>query len=260
MAASASDPYHARRRLGAALKELRESCCPKKLRKSRGQKLEQVAEAVLMSTSKMPRLENGQGLPQVRDVELLATHYGASEEDLSRLLELARAGRAIAWWQAWDDMGEWAVVQAAQPNSLDSRSGQFSRYAFTPSFVQLPIVPGAPLRTLVEIRLANLDSLHGLISTCDPRRLEAIVRAAKSSDSHPELPPIVGIQCSSAGLRLSCSFLVDLSVSNRAASISPAEIAVWSRQADPSIRLGYPPSLADPAFSRVCHGRLFDSN
>jgi transcriptional regulator with XRE-family HTH domain len=71
----------ARRRLGAALRELRVAA---------GLKLEDAARTLECSTSKVSRLENGKGVPRQRDVRDLIGRYGAAagerEEELLQLV------------------------------------------------------------------------------------------------------------------------------------------------------------------------------
>ena len=93
MAATASTgPLIPRRRLGAALRELREG---------RGETLQQTAAALLFSPSKLSRIENGlAGEPHPRDVRDLIAHFGLEgADDAGHLEELAAAGRVPGWWQ-----------------------------------------------------------------------------------------------------------------------------------------------------------------
>ena len=63
---SPQGPLLPRRRLGAELKRLRGD-----------RTLDEVAAETLISTSKLSRLENGQGVPQPRDIRDLINFYGA---------------------------------------------------------------------------------------------------------------------------------------------------------------------------------------
>jgi transcriptional regulator with XRE-family HTH domain len=87
---SSEGPLLHRRRLGAELRRLR------------GERtLEEVAEATLISTSKLSRLENGQGVPQPRDIRDLVNFYGLDGQSADRLRRWASAGRSQAWWQEY---------------------------------------------------------------------------------------------------------------------------------------------------------------
>ena len=63
---SPQGPLLPRRRLGAELRRLRGD-----------RTLDEVAAETLISTSKLSRLENGQGVPQLRDIRDLINFYGA---------------------------------------------------------------------------------------------------------------------------------------------------------------------------------------
>ncbi|MEV4318513.1 helix-turn-helix transcriptional regulator [Actinocrispum sp. NPDC049592] len=87
-------PLMPRKQLANALKELREAS---------GATLEDVATALLISTSKLSRLENAQGKPQPRDVRDLIRHYRIENTDQARqLTRWARAAGERAWWEDYD--------------------------------------------------------------------------------------------------------------------------------------------------------------
>ncbi len=83
-------PTVRRRELGALLKALRNA---------RGWTAEQVAERLLISTSKLSRLETGQRGASIRDVRDLCDLYGVDDDQRRHLQELAREGKQRAWWQ-----------------------------------------------------------------------------------------------------------------------------------------------------------------
>jgi transcriptional regulator with XRE-family HTH domain len=86
----------ARKRLATALRELREA---------RGHTLDHVAGRLMISASKLSRLEKAQGLPQLRDVRDLIELYELSDTpDGDRLMRWAREGRRKGWWVDFDDV------------------------------------------------------------------------------------------------------------------------------------------------------------
>ncbi|GAA4801903.1 helix-turn-helix transcriptional regulator [Actinomycetospora chlora] len=89
-------PIVTRRRLGGELKRLRES---------RGYKLEEVARSLECSPSKVSRLENGKGIPRTRDIRDLLDLYEVSD-DATRtlLLDWSKTGQARMWWQDYSDV------------------------------------------------------------------------------------------------------------------------------------------------------------
>ncbi len=89
MAASGGGTMH-RRQLGLELRALREAA---------GLSAIGVSERVEdMSQAKVSRLERGAGVPKVRDVEALLRLYGAGEQQVQDLLELARRAKKPDWW------------------------------------------------------------------------------------------------------------------------------------------------------------------
>jgi transcriptional regulator with XRE-family HTH domain len=90
----ARSPTVRRRELGALLR---------KLRTDQGLTVEQAAEQLMISMSKLSRMETGQGVSTVRDIRDLCVLYGVSEgAERDRLMKLAADGRQRAWWQSYD--------------------------------------------------------------------------------------------------------------------------------------------------------------
>jgi transcriptional regulator with XRE-family HTH domain len=83
-------PTVRRRELGALLKALRTE---------RGYTAEQVAERLVVSASKVSRLETGQRGASTRDINDLCDLYEVGDEQRRRLLELAVKGKQRTWWQ-----------------------------------------------------------------------------------------------------------------------------------------------------------------
>lgn len=83
-------PIVRRRELGALLRALR---------MAKGWTAGQVADRLLVSTSKVSRLETGQRGASARDVNDLCDLYGVDDEQRQYLLQLASGGKQRAWWQ-----------------------------------------------------------------------------------------------------------------------------------------------------------------
>ncbi|PXY35037.1 XRE family transcriptional regulator [Prauserella sp. PE36] len=83
----------------------------RRLRGEAGRTLEEVAEALLISTSKLSRLENAQGRPQLRDIRDLVRFYGIEGTQVaSRLERWTKASQSQGWWtdysgQISDELG-----------------------------------------------------------------------------------------------------------------------------------------------------------
>jgi len=91
----ASGPAGPRRRLGAELRRLRTGA---------GLHLDQVADQLQCSTSKISRLETGKGIPKPADVrELIRIYDVAADSERDMLLRLVRESRTEGWWESYTD-------------------------------------------------------------------------------------------------------------------------------------------------------------
>jgi len=79
----------------------------KRLRELRGQHdltVEDVAEKLLCSATKVSRLETGVRRPSLRDVRDLCVLYGVDEATSTELMSLARGAREQGWWTQYEDL------------------------------------------------------------------------------------------------------------------------------------------------------------
>ncbi len=87
-------PTVRRRELGALLR---------KLRLENGLTVEQVAERLLFSMSKLSRIETGHGVATARDIRDLCDLYDVTDEaKRERMMQLAREGKQQGWWQSYE--------------------------------------------------------------------------------------------------------------------------------------------------------------
>jgi transcriptional regulator with XRE-family HTH domain len=96
----------ARRELGGELRRLRG-----------GRRAAGVATALGWSESKLSRIETAHTSISENDLDRLLTAYGVRVEDRDRLLDLARRGRARAWWTPYrssvpDPYDEYVALEA----------------------------------------------------------------------------------------------------------------------------------------------------
>jgi transcriptional regulator with XRE-family HTH domain len=92
--AAVSSPTVRRRELGALLRTLRAEA---------GLTVEQVADQMLCSPSKVSRLETGHRGASARDIRDLCDIYSVTDPaERDRLTRLAREGKGQAWWQPFD--------------------------------------------------------------------------------------------------------------------------------------------------------------
>jgi len=90
-----SGPLGPRRRIAAVLKQWRDKS---------GESLNEVADALLISTSKLSRLENAEGKPRLRDVRDLIQHYGKERTSMAtQLMRWVEAAEATGWWTDFAD-------------------------------------------------------------------------------------------------------------------------------------------------------------
>src|SRR5215469_16007100 len=93
--AKVSGPIGPRLNIAATLKKLREES---------GKLLTDVAGDLLISTSKLSRLENAQGKPQLRDIRDLIRYYGIEGTPLDeQLRQWVDAAERPVWWADYGD-------------------------------------------------------------------------------------------------------------------------------------------------------------
>src|SRR3984885_7652071 len=87
-------PTVRRRELGALLRALRNQ---------NGLTVEQAADQLLCSPSKVSRMETGHGAATPRDIRDLCNLYDVTDQtERDRLMTLAREGKRQGWWQSYD--------------------------------------------------------------------------------------------------------------------------------------------------------------
>jgi transcriptional regulator with XRE-family HTH domain len=76
----------------------------RKLRTALGMTIEEVAERLLCSPTKISRAETGTRRASLRDVRDLCQIYGVSDSQLAELMDLARMAREPGWWTKYSDL------------------------------------------------------------------------------------------------------------------------------------------------------------
>lgn len=139
-------PILPRRRLGAELRRLRGR-----------QTLEEVAGATLISTSKLSRLENGQGAPQPRDIRDLINYYEVDRTDADRFRQWTTEARQQPWWRQYAD-----GVQAAPGDEyLAYESGASAIRYWAPFTIPDLLQTQDYARTIIRsASLANSDEVE----------------------------------------------------------------------------------------------------
>ena len=91
-------PTIRRRELGSRLR---------KLRLESSKTIDEVAQALLCSTSKVSRMETGQRVATARDIRDLCELYRVTDPAVKdELMRLGREARQRSWWRQYSDLGE----------------------------------------------------------------------------------------------------------------------------------------------------------
>jgi transcriptional regulator with XRE-family HTH domain len=167
VASSSEGPLLHRRRLGDELRRLRGD-----------RTLEEVAHGTLISTSKLSRLENGQGVPQPRDIRDLVAYFGLDQQAAERLRRWANAGRSQAWWRAY------GALTGGGDTYLDYESGASTIRSYAASMV--------PSLLQTEAYAARLYEALPMVRSDETARRQLEVRARRQellveSDEAPYL-------------------------------------------------------------------------
>jgi transcriptional regulator with XRE-family HTH domain len=122
------------RRLGLMLRKMREH---------NGLTLEQVAERLECSQSKISRIETGHNSVNTRDVRDLLGIYGVTGPDADDLIAMARAARQRGWWHPYNNV----LVSAYVGLETDAREIRTYEHQVMPGLLQTPEYAEAMFRT-----------------------------------------------------------------------------------------------------------------
>lgn len=167
-------PTVRRRELGALLR---------KLRTDKGLTVEQAAERLLFSMSKLSRMETGHGIATPRDIRDLCDLYKVTDQaERDRLMSLAREGKQAGWWQGYDldYFGTYVGLEAAAVEIRYYQSGivpgllQTAEYARAMHAAGIPKITPERTEKLIEVRLMR----QRLLDQDPPLRLDVILDEA----------------------------------------------------------------------------------
>ncbi|GGZ95556.1 helix-turn-helix domain-containing protein [Streptomyces bluensis] len=172
--ASNVNPTVRRRRLGQELRRLREL---------KGMTAEEVAERLLVSQSKISRLENGRRSISQRDVRDLCGVYEVEDHRVvDSLMQMAKDSRQQGWWHAFGDI-PYSVYIGLETDAASLRvyepqvvPGLLQTPAYAEALIQgaLPETPTTDVEKRVQVRLRRQER----ISADEPLRLWAVVDEA----------------------------------------------------------------------------------
>lgn len=173
--ASNVNPTIRRRRLGQELRKLRED---------KNMTAEQVADRLLVSQSKISRLENGRRSISPRDVRDLCGVYEVEDQRVVDLLmQMAKESRQQGWWHAFGDVPysiyigfetDAESLRAYEPQII---TGLLQTQSYAEAMIQggSPETPTQDVEKRVQIRLRRQDRIH---AEKDPLRLWAVLDEA----------------------------------------------------------------------------------
>ncbi|MGW4565445.1 helix-turn-helix domain-containing protein [Streptomyces sp. NPDC004561] len=157
--ASNVNPTVRRRRLGQELRRLREL---------KGMTAEEVAERLLVSQSKISRLENGRRSISQRDVRDLCGVYEVEDQRIvDSLMEMARDSRQQGWWHTFGDI-PYSVYIGLETDAESLRvyepqlvTGLLQTRAYAESLVQgaLPETSTAEIEKRVQVRMRRQERI-----------------------------------------------------------------------------------------------------
>ncbi|MFF0724852.1 helix-turn-helix domain-containing protein [Streptomyces sp. NPDC004134] len=170
--ASNVNPTVRRRRLGQELRRLREQ---------KNMTAEQVADRLLVSQSKISRLENGRRSISQRDVRDLCGVYEVEDERIvSSLMQMARESRQQGWWNAFGDV-PYSVYIGLETAAASLRiyqslvvPGLLQTRAYAAAVIagSSPEVTDADVEKRVNVRMRRQDRIKG--TEQPPLRLWAV--------------------------------------------------------------------------------------
>ncbi|MGW0766637.1 helix-turn-helix domain-containing protein [Streptomyces sp. NPDC002671] len=157
--ASNVNPTVRRRRLGQELRRLREL---------KGMTAEEVAERLLVSQSKISRLENGRRSISQRDVRDLCGVYEVEDQRIvDSLMEMARDSRQQGWWHTFGDI-PYSVYIGLETDAESLRvyepqlvTGLLQTRAYAEALVQgaLPETSAADIEKRVQVRMRRQERI-----------------------------------------------------------------------------------------------------
>ena len=124
------------------------------LRNERSMTVEEVADRLLCSGTKISRLETGARRPSLRDVRDLCELYEVGESASAELMSLAREARAAGWWTQYDDLNLDPLI------GLEEAATDITCYSMN-------YIPGL---------LQTEEYAHGIIKIIAPKMEPRIVR------------------------------------------------------------------------------------
>jgi transcriptional regulator with XRE-family HTH domain len=168
-------PLGPRRAIAAAVRKLRED---------RGKLLNEVAQDLMMSSSKLSRLENAQGRPLPRDIRDVIRYYQIEgTPEAARLERWVQAAQRTGWWTGFDDEAI-EGLDAHLAYEVDAAVERVYTLPFVPALLQtldyaravfrdMESRPEEEIRQLLQVRVRRQEALRSR-EQLEPLRLVAV--------------------------------------------------------------------------------------
>jgi hypothetical protein len=212
----------------------------RQLRDNSGKLLTEVAGDLLISTSKLSRLENAQGKPRLRDIRDLIRYYGIEgtpqAEQLRRWMD---AAEQPVWWTDYGD----EVVEGMYPHvayEADAAVERAYTLPFVPALLQTEDYAGAVFR---QMEHHSEDKIRRLVTNFRVKRQEVL-------DHREGLDPL--------------KFVVVTHESALRQAVGSPEIlrdqldTLVERSKSPNVKLHILPFEAGPVFTMTCMYAYFE--
>lgn len=171
--ARGSSPTLRKRRLVSELRRLREAA---------DLTIEEVGALLECSASKISRIETGRVGVTPRDVRDMLAAYGAAQDTLDELVQLAREARRKAWWDEFGDIAPGRYVGfEADAESVRTYQGLMvpgllQSEGYTRALIRGVLPDAAPAE--VDRRITLRKARQALLLEEDPLRLHVVIDEA----------------------------------------------------------------------------------
>jgi transcriptional regulator with XRE-family HTH domain len=166
-------PTVRRRELGALLRALRTQ---------RGLTVEQAADQLLCSPSKVSRMETGHGAATPRDIRDLCNLYAVTDQaERDRLMKLARESKLQGWWQSYDlTYATYVGLEAEAVAISDFQSSVVPGLLQTPDYARAGHEGTMPRLTneQIEMQIQAKLTRQSLLTQANPLTFRAVMDEA----------------------------------------------------------------------------------
>lgn len=226
-----SGPLTPRRSIGAAIKKLREDA---------GQSLQEVADELMISRSKLSRLENAQGRPLPRDIRDIIRHFGIERTPLAdRLHRWVQDAQRAGWWSEFDTLTGTAGLEAHVAYETDAAVVRTYTLPFVPALLQTQDYAAAVFGDMERRPADEIDEL-----------LQVRLKRQEALTSRDGMPPLELV---------AVTYEATLRQTVGSVDIMRTQLDVLAeRPSTPNVQLYVLPFSAKPVFSMTCMYAYFE--